>query len=82
MKRFNGSAVKALRKARGLDRYDLAEVTQTSYMAVSKWEEGLTSSRVDTLPLLVAALGCNLDDLFEDVVTDEDEGERELVMSR
>ena len=64
MHRIWGRNIKALREARGLSRYDLAEMVGVTMPTVWKWEHGQMGVR-DSHKLLVSkALGTEMFVLF------------------
>ena len=55
--------IKKLRKAKGLTQEELAEKTNVSYQAVSKWENG-GSPDIEMLPILANTFGVSIDELM------------------
>lgn len=55
--------IKKLRKAKGLTQEELAEKTNVSYQAVSKWENG-GSPDIEMLPILANTFGVTIDELM------------------
>lgn len=62
--RFDPDTLRRKRKARGLSLAALGRILGVSHQAVSQWEQGHTTPRIDLLMPLAAALHCNIDDLF------------------
>ena len=55
--------IKKLRKAKGMTQEELAEKTNVSYQAVSKWENG-GSPDIEMLPILANTFGVTIDELM------------------
>lgn len=60
------TSIKVNRAAQGMSQADLAHATGRSQAAVSCWEGGTRSPRVDDLAVLAAVLGCTIGDLTDD----------------
>lgn len=58
--------IRALREARGMTRYELAEAANVSYQSVAQWENGVMVPSADKLPVLAAMLDCEVGDLYDD----------------
>lgn len=58
--------IRALREARGMTRYELAQAAEVSYQAVAQWENGVMVPSADKLPVLAAMLDCEINDLYDD----------------
>lgn len=59
-----GAIIAQLRKEKGMTQEQLANKLGISYQAVSKWETGISSPDISTLPLLAEIFGVNIDELF------------------
>lgn len=59
-----GNRLSALRQERGYSQFQLASLVHVSDKAVSKWETGSATPRMNTGKKLAAVLGVDLDDLF------------------
>ena len=53
------------RKAAGLTLQNLAEKLGLTSAAVGAWERGVAVPPADRLPALARALGCRIDDLYQ-----------------
>lgn len=60
-----GDKIKSLRKTKKLTQEQLAEYLHISSQAVSKWETGVSSPDIDTLPKLAAFFQVTIDDLLD-----------------
>ena len=58
--------IRALREARGMTRYELAQAAAVSYQAIAQWENGVVAPSADKLPVLAAMLDCEVGDLYDD----------------
>ena len=58
--------IRALREARGMTRYELAQAVEVSYQAVAQWENGVMVPSADKLPTIAALLECEVNDLYDD----------------
>ena len=56
--------IKTLRMANGSTQKELAKAVGVDPSAVSQWETGVNSPRVNKLPKIAAALGCTVPELF------------------
>ncbi len=63
--RAPGMNIRALRKRAGLSQAALAAKVGVVRAAVSFWEAGVQYPSAAKLPLLAAALGCTIDDLYD-----------------
>ena len=59
-----GSMIAKLRKEKGMTQEQLANELGITYQAVSKWENGLSSPDISTLPLLADLFGVPIDRFF------------------
>lgn len=59
-----GGNIARLRKERNMTQEQLANLMGISYQAVSKWETGISSPDVSSLPLLADTFGVMIDALF------------------
>ena len=59
-----GERIRAFRKERGLNQFELAERTGVSRNAVAGWETGHSRPDLDTVPVLCEALGITADMFF------------------
>lgn len=64
--------LRARRKAAGLTQEDLAAALGCTRQAVVAWERGDVLPTADRLPQLAKALGCSIDELYQDYKTEED----------
>jgi transcriptional regulator with XRE-family HTH domain len=60
-----GPHLRELRLARGLTQTELAELSHTNTMFISKLERGVTTPTIGTLVRLAKALACRVVDLVE-----------------
>lgn len=67
-----GALIRRLRRELGLTQYQLAERLGVSDKAVSKWERGLGSPEVSTLPQLSQVLGVDLVQMLPRALTPND----------
>jgi len=58
---------KDLRKAKGLTQDQLAVALDVKQSTVAMWEIGQRVPKTSMLPRLAKALGCRIDDLFEEM---------------
>ena len=58
--------IRALREARGMTRYELAQAAAVSYQAIAQWESGAVMPTADKLPTIAALLECEVNDLYDD----------------
>jgi transcriptional regulator with XRE-family HTH domain len=58
--------IKALREQRGLKQYELASMIGIGQAKISEYENGLKMPGVERLPIIAAALGVEISDLFID----------------
>lgn len=61
MNRFKGYREKA-----NLTQQQLAEKMEITQKSITKWETGKGYPRADKLPTLANALGCTIDELFDE----------------
>lgn len=66
LRRFSPRRLTTLRKQAGLSREDLARAIDGSFWTVRSWERGNSAPSAQALAALADALGCTIDDLFED----------------
>jgi transcriptional regulator with XRE-family HTH domain len=59
------TAIKKLREERGMAQFELADKCKVHKTAVSQWERGHCQPRGGTLPLVAAALGVTIDELYQ-----------------
>ena len=64
--------LRARRKAAGLTVEDLAAALGCRHQAVSAWERGEALPTADRLPEIARALGCTIDELYQDYNKTED----------
>lgn len=57
--------IRAYRERRGYTQRELAGVVGVSEVTVFQWENGGRTPSSRILPALAAALGCQIDDLYE-----------------
>ncbi len=62
IKAHTGSALRGLRTARSVSQREVAQAAGLTQAAVSLWERGDTSPRVDQLVAVLDALGSNLEE--------------------
>ena len=65
-----GNKIKQLRQKAGLTQEQLGATLAISAQSVSKWENSVTMPDISLLPLLSAALGVTIDEIF-DLTTDQ-----------
>ncbi len=65
--------LRARRKAAGLTQEDLAAAMGCTRQAVVAWERGDVLPTADRLPQLAKALGCTIDQLYQNFNETEDE---------
>lgn len=58
--------IRAKRKAAGMTLQELADRTGVTGAAVGMWERGETLPSADKLPEIARALGCSIDELFQE----------------
>ena len=56
--------LKELRKKQGLRQVDVAKKLNVSRVAVSKWENGVSSPKTQLLPKLAKVLRCQISDFL------------------
>lgn len=61
-----GFKIRKLRLSAQLSQNDLAARMGVTQGAVSQWETGESNPQVSALPELARALGCSIDDLYDD----------------
>jgi transcriptional regulator with XRE-family HTH domain len=66
MTRFDAAGLAARREHAGLTRLQLADKIGATTQAVGYWERGEFTPSASWIPLLAAALGCGLDELYTD----------------
>ena len=59
------TGLKVLRELSGLSQAELATIVNVSQQSVAKWENGISSPRMDKLPEIAKALNCEISDLFK-----------------
>lgn len=59
-----GNFITALREKRGLSQYQLGALVGVSDKAVSKWENGVSKPRMDTVRKLAEVLDVSIDELL------------------
>jgi len=59
-----GNFISALREKRGLSQYQLGALVGVSDKAVSKWENGASKPRIDTIKILSEVLNVSVDELL------------------
>lgn len=59
------TGLKVLRELSGLSQAELAAIVNVSQQSVAKWENGISSPRMDKLPEIAKALNCEISDLFK-----------------
>jgi transcriptional regulator with XRE-family HTH domain len=67
MRRFSGTKLRQRRQAAGLSARELAEAISWSMWVIYDVEHGLRELRVSTFLRMVEVLGCEMEDLLEDV---------------
>lgn len=65
IKRLFGARIRELRKSRGLNQAELAEIIGVDAKHVSRMETGQTFPYPDKLDMLAGALGVQIKELFE-----------------
>lgn len=60
------TSMRRRRKAAGLTTEELGRRVGVSAQAVGAWERGTALPSADRLPEIARALGCRIDDLYED----------------
>ena len=60
-----------IRKNRGITQEELADMIGTSFFKVSNWEREITNLPLDMAFKICRALGCTLDELAGNEVTDQ-----------
>lgn len=69
-----GSIIMRLRKEHGMTQEQLANALGITFQAVSKWENGISSPDISTLPLLADLFGVSIDQLLgRDVLPEAEE---------
>lgn len=58
-------SIKAMRQARGLAQWQLAEMLGVKQESVAQWETGKTSPKFSRLADIANALNCTVDDLVK-----------------
>lgn len=58
--------IRELREARGLQARELAAMCEVSHVAVHYWETGIYQPNADKLPLIAAALGVEVGELYDE----------------
>lgn len=66
--------IKKKREACGMTSTQLAQAVGVTPAAVTFWENGTNTPAGDKLPLLAAALGCTINDLFTEDKEGQDDG--------
>lgn len=64
--------IRPRRKAAGMTMEDLAAAVGCTLQAVGCWERGETLPTADRLPEIARALGCTIDDLFQEYQNQEE----------
>lgn len=64
--------IRMFRRQKGLTQTELGIILGVGQRAVSFWESGVSHPSITLLPSLSKALGCRIDDLFEDMSTVSD----------
>jgi orotate phosphoribosyltransferase len=59
-----GDKIKLLRKLKGITQEELSDVLHISYQAISKWENGMASPDISTIPAIANYFGVTIDELF------------------
>lgn len=67
---FDRITLRDKRNKRGLTQAELGRILGVSFQAVSQWERGETTPTIDLLPVLAAALHCDIGDLFYPLTPD------------
>lgn len=60
-----------IRKSRGITQEELADMIGTSFFKVSNWEREITNLPLDMAFKICRALGCTLDELAGNEVTEQ-----------
>jgi transcriptional regulator with XRE-family HTH domain len=71
MPRFDGTLLRARRKALGVNRAELARLAGLSYSTVMTFEQGRCRASITALERLCEALSCNPDTFFAATPDDE-----------
>ena len=58
-------SIKAMRQAKGLAQWQLAEMIGVKQESITQWETGKTSPRFERLADIAKALECSVDDLIK-----------------
>lgn len=61
--------IKKLREMQHVTQEQLANAIGISYQAISKWENGITTPDISTLPVVAQFFGVSIDDLFREKVS-------------
>lgn len=64
--------IRPRRKAAGMTMEDLAAAVGCTLQAVGCWERGETLPTADRLPEIARALGCTIDDLYQEYQNQEE----------
>ena len=58
-------SIRAMRQAKGLAQWQLAEMIGVKQESITQWETGKTSPRFERLVDIAKALDCTVDDLIK-----------------
>ncbi|MBO7667067.1 MAG: helix-turn-helix transcriptional regulator [Firmicutes bacterium] len=70
--------IRQRRKAAGMTIEELAAAVGCSRQAAGFWETGQTLPTADRLPEIARALGCSIDDLFTEIINQEENESHDL----
>ncbi len=59
-----GEKIKILRKLKGITQEELSDVLHISYLAISKWENGIAQPDISIIPVIAGYFGVTIDELF------------------
>lgn len=70
--------IRPRRIAAGLSLDELAAAVGCTRQAAALWETGQTLPTADRLPEIARALGCSIDDLFTEIINQEENESHDL----
>src|SRR5690349_20718177 len=73
---FSPAKLKALRQERGLSRDQLAYAIRRNFYAIGAWERGRDIPNAHSIGRLCTALGCRVEDLYEDFAVADEPAQR------
>ncbi|MFG2358055.1 helix-turn-helix domain-containing protein [Streptomyces sp. NPDC048521] len=65
-----GKKLRRFREQIGMSQRAMADVLNTTHVVVGRWERGVFKPNVHSLAKMAALMGCTIDELVKDEVTE------------